>query len=706
MTDRNTNAHAAKQWGRRLAPWLLGGVVVAGGYFLAMQYAQSSIEARLSTMTERKVTLERVWFNPLTATLTLNSLHIPGSDADRRPVIAAEVATFNLTYASLWNDGFHIERVDLEAPQLELETKPSGALNLSTLFAHGERGGEASSFQVDVLNVDNGQLAWTFPTPAGPSRVALDSVSITAKGFNSARKQPFDLQGAGRLESGTLAGHGKMGFMPWSTSLWLDFDQIPANAYQTAMSYMTGATVTQGTLNGELHLIDGEKGLSLAGDLSLASAVLVDDAQAPLVKAKSVRLSGLEFDQSTSKMSADSLVLDAPWILAEITPQSSFNLSALMPSARKTASDHDQKRDGAAEGEQVNTEQVKNEQASNEQEQKQNREGGIRLKTLRWEDGTIELKDRHLKEPFEVTLDQLHGQLNDIDSRDAKPLSVEMTGQVSSSSPLSLKGELALFDAPRSGKVELSIKSMPVAEFAPYVREFGGYEVKQGQVSATMHYRLDGETIRSSNTIYFNDLALGQPVGKPPSFPIKTAIALLEDDQGRLTLSVPFTLSANEASVDISALVWQALRKAFADVLTSPFDALSALVSDSSSAKASGRGPTSLYQAIGHSTVEQNGRTIKIRFGHQEYRLNEAKADRLTHWARGLAKRSKLAVRLTPGVSRGERSSLDDRQVRALLDDRRATLKALLSDAGVKSYQIKERDGGASQLTTLELISR
>ncbi|MCX2522982.1 DUF748 domain-containing protein [Larsenimonas rhizosphaerae] len=684
--------------------WWIGGLVLAGvvglgtlGYIGGTRLAADRLVETLEQRTGRKVSLASLDINPLTATLTLKGFSMAGATADALPVMAARRITINGAWSSLWKNRWILQQVTLISPGLELISTSDG-LNVARLFSDSSSGG-GKGLEVQDFRVEQGTLGWTTPTAKGSSRTALTHMQLDAHGLDTTTRHPFSLRGKADWKSGVFKGHGKMGFLPWQTSLWLEADSVPVTVLRGWASAVMGVLPSSGVFSSTVHFEDGARtGDSNAGGIVLSGRADVSDLaltppsrETPLIRVGSMKMDRLRYQQKAGQLAIGSIVVDDPWLMMTIAEDGTTTLSELTPSS-SSPEEQDASGPSTASG------------ASSTGESSSGMH--ITVSKVGWNQGTVALRDHHLKETFSADLVNLEGQITDVDSQEEAPLTFSMTGQVNSRAPLRLDGQVALFDTPMSGNMNLHIARMPISIFAPYIKAFGGYAVKRGQVSADMHYQLNGKTIRSDNTILLRKLELGEPVGKPPSFPIKTAIALLEGDDGVVSLNVPFTLTPDKAAVDVSAVIWQAIRKGLSQVLTSPFDALAALGGDSDQADSpstasrrarTGEGPASIYAAIGHAqeaSLSRNGTKLSIRFGHDEATLNDAKARRLAGWAEGLSRRSRLSVVIRPGLAGNESGG------EALLDQRAEMLEALLTRHGVKPEQIQVRKAGSPPSTT------
>jgi hypothetical protein len=109
---------------------------------------------------------------------------------------------------------------------------------------------------------------------------------------------------------------------------------------------------------------------------------------------------------------------------------------------------------------------------------------------------------------------------------------------------------------------------------------FAGYQIASGRVNLNLHYSAKNGELKGGNQIVIKKIELGDEV---PDFqgkklPLGLAIALLEDADD--TIDVTINIAGNVDSPEFSAggLVWQAISNVLTNVATAPFRALGALL--------------------------------------------------------------------------------------------------------------------------------
>jgi outer membrane protein OmpA-like peptidoglycan-associated protein len=114
---------------------------------------------------------------------------------------------------------------------------------------------------------------------------------------------------------------------------------------------------------------------------------------------------------------------------------------------------------------------------------------------------------------------------------------------------------------------------------SPYMVEFAGYKVEKGKMTLGLKYAVDDGKLTASNSILIDQLTLGEQVENPHavSLPLKLAVALLKDSEGKIKIDVPITGSLEDPKFSIGAIITDALVNVITKIVKSPFNALASL---------------------------------------------------------------------------------------------------------------------------------
>ena len=205
---------------------------------------------------------------------------------------------------------------------------------------------------------------------------------------------------------------------------------------------------------------------------------------------------------------------------------------------------------------------------------------GIHIGGIAINDGSANFADFSLTPNFATAIQQLNGQIGSIDSRRAKPASVNIAGKVDRYAPVTIKGSVNPFDPMASLDIATSFKRVELTTLTPYSGKFAGYRIRKGRLSLDVHYLITKGQLKAENKVIIEQLQLGEKVDSPDAvnLPLKLAIALLKDSDGTISIELPVTGDLNNPQFSVMPIVWQTLRNLVVRAAQAPFKLLSGLV--------------------------------------------------------------------------------------------------------------------------------
>ena len=210
---------------------------------------------------------------------------------------------------------------------------------------------------------------------------------------------------------------------------------------------------------------------------------------------------------------------------------------------------------------------------------------GIHIGGIAINDGSANFADFSLTPNFATAAQQLNGQIGTIDSRQAKPASVDIKGKVDRYAPVTIKGAVNPFDPMASLDIATSFKRVELTTLTPYSGKFAGYRIRKGRLNLDLHYVIIKGQLKAENKVVVEQLQLGEKVDSPDavSLPLKLAIALLKDVDGKISIELPVTGDLNNPQFSVMPIVWQTLRNLIVKAAAAPFKMIGGLVSGGSS---------------------------------------------------------------------------------------------------------------------------
>jgi uncharacterized protein involved in outer membrane biogenesis len=205
---------------------------------------------------------------------------------------------------------------------------------------------------------------------------------------------------------------------------------------------------------------------------------------------------------------------------------------------------------------------------------------GLDIRSVNLRSGEVFFTDLAMKPNFKVDVKKFNATFIGVSNTPGRFASIAMDGVVANSGSMRAKGQASFDDPRRNHDILMSFKNLPLTTFNPAVMTYAGYQITGGNLNLNLNYRAKDGQLNGGNQIIIKNVQLGDEV---PDFqgkklPLGLAIALLEDSDD--TIDVTLRIAGNVDSPEFSAsgLVWQAITNVLTNVATAPFRALASIL--------------------------------------------------------------------------------------------------------------------------------
>jgi len=399
--------------------------------------------------------------------------------------------------------------------------------------------------------------------------VALDitPLNVDLQDFDSLNGSPFKLRlDSGVGKQGKITADGTVNLAPVNAQLNVKTQDIDLRVAQSYINPFIRLELRSGMLGSDLkvNLKSTEPlALSVTGRAQIDQLHTLDTLKTrDFLKWQQVVVEGLNYQHGDS-LSIDKVNLFQPYVRFMINDDRTTNIDDLLIP---------QPADSGAK-----TTTAK--PASNEKPL------GIHIGGIAINDGSANFADFSLTPNFATAVQQLNGQIGTIDSRQAKPASVDIKGKVDRYAPVTIKGAVNPFDPMASLDIATSFKRVELTTLTPYSGKFAGYRIRKGRLNLDLHYLITKGQLKAENKVVVEQLQLGEKVDSPDavSLPLKLAIALLKDVDGKISIELPVTGDLNNPQFSVMPIVWQTLRNLIVKAAAAPFKMIGGLISGGSS---------------------------------------------------------------------------------------------------------------------------
>ncbi|ADJ28082.1 DUF748 domain-containing protein [Nitrosococcus watsonii] len=204
----------------------------------------------------------------------------------------------------------------------------------------------------------------------------------------------------------------------------------------------------------------------------------------------------------------------------------------------------------------------------------------IAIDSIRIKKGSADFDDLSVFPKFSMGIHSLQSEIKNLSSTGQGRTSISLKGTVESYGEMSMTGKSDLFDLERATEFSALVRNIALPEFTPYAVEFLGYPIEKGKLSLDLSYQIKEDQIQGKNGILLKNLDLGKKVESPKTIdaPIKLAIGLLKDSQGKIDIQVPIQGNLNAPQFSYGHLIGGALTGIIGKAISSPFRVLGNLV--------------------------------------------------------------------------------------------------------------------------------
>ena len=390
----------------------------------------------------------------------------------------------------------------------------------------------------------------------------LGPLNVDVQDFDSLNQSPFTLKiDSGLGKQGKIQASGQVNLNPVSAKLKVDTKDIDLRVAQSYISPFIRLELRSGMLgsNLDVNLKSTEPlALQITGRAQVDQLHSLDTLNTrDFLKWQRLVVEGLNYQHGNS-LSIDKINLLQPYARFMINDDRTTNVDDLLIP---------QPADSGAKS-------TAKSSASNEKPL------GIRIGQIAINDGSANFADFSLTPNFATAIQQLNGQIGTIDSRQAKPASVDIKGKVDRYAPVTIKGSVNPFDPMAALDIATSFKRVELTTLTPYSGKFAGFRIRKGRLNLDLHYVITKGQLKAENKVVVEQLQLGEKVDSADAvdLPIRLAIALLKDTDGKISIELPVTGDLNNPQFSVMPIVWQTLRNLVVRAATAPFKFIGGLV--------------------------------------------------------------------------------------------------------------------------------
>jgi hypothetical protein len=203
----------------------------------------------------------------------------------------------------------------------------------------------------------------------------------------------------------------------------------------------------------------------------------------------------------------------------------------------------------------------------------------VRIARVTLRGGIVDFSDRSLALPFSTRVRRVNGTVLGISSDPASRAEIKVAGVIQDSGSASAEGAVTPSDPTAFTDIRADFNNVALPPLTPYAVTFAGRRIESGRLWLDLRYRIVDHRLTARNEIVLDEFSLGERVEAPSALdlPLDLAVALLADENGRISVAIPIEGDLDNPRFDYRRLVREALANLVTRVVTAPFRFLQGL---------------------------------------------------------------------------------------------------------------------------------
>lgn len=202
------------------------------------------------------------------------------------------------------------------------------------------------------------------------------------------------------------------------------------------------------------------------------------------------------------------------------------------------------------------------------------------IKSIKLRNGIVHFADLGVVPQLQTDIRKLNGSLLGVSNVPGRYAAIALDGLIADRGSFRAKGQAAFDDPRRNHDVLFEFKNVPLQTTNAYFMKYAGYAIQDGRLDLILNYKAKDAELVGQNRFVIKDIELGEEV---PNFqgrrlPLRLAIALLEDSDNVIDISLGIKGNVDSPEFSATGLVWQAIRTVLTNIVTAPFRALASLL--------------------------------------------------------------------------------------------------------------------------------
>ncbi|HQO38505.1 MAG TPA: DUF748 domain-containing protein [Candidatus Omnitrophota bacterium] len=187
--------------------------------------------------------------------------------------------------------------------------------------------------------------------------------------------------------------------------------------------------------------------------------------------------------------------------------------------------------------------------------------------------GTVSFTDQSVSPNFSTSINNIDIRVTGVTTKPDAQVRVDFQARLDEKGEIATEALVEPFVQPLRLETTFSLNNYALQVVTPYAGKYTGRAVGDGKLDVKMTYKIEDNKIKASHKLMIQRFGFGEKIESKDALnlPFNLAIALLEDPQGRIKISLPVSGDMSDPQFKYSHLVFGVVRNFFMKLVTSPF---------------------------------------------------------------------------------------------------------------------------------------
>ena len=529
---------------------------------------------------------------------------------------------------------------------LSVRRNSDGSLNVLSLIPPASNNAPANSsssaptnsspvpaFHASIENIafDNFSVKAEDLQLRSPATFTLDQIHLHLSGVSMESNATVGVDfGMRYQETGSIQVTGKTTLLPTSADLKLAVSNVDLRSIQPYVAEQARLVITNGTVNLTGHALyepsqSDVPPIRFTGDLAVNQFATTDDVLfKDLLGWEAFGVSGISVQLSPDVFHVDEIKFKGLHTRISIAKDKQINLLTIAktPESKSTSTNTPTASESAAK-----------------------KLPEISLGAFVIEDGAFHFSDKSIEPNCVVDIQEFKTSVTGLSTKSDSTAVLDVGGKIDNRGTFEVSGKINPLSKDIFADIQASVTNLDLTPFTPYTEKFVGRPLNKGKFSTTLQYSIHEKALKAQNGFFIDQLTFGAKNDSPDAttLPVKFAIALLKDREGRIKLDVPVEGRLDDPKFSIGPIIWQVVGNIITKAVTSPFSLLGSMF---------GGGPEMSY----------------VDFAPGETAIPDSQTNKINSLANALFQRPELTVEINGSVDPGKnRESMARAKLKSLV---------------------------------------